>query len=119
MSSSLPSSDETCINDAHDGKKRKKSCVIMMARLTKVYDSGRKFMFMFDMFYRVVGGDYSLLFKSYVVFLGRSKVNILIDDWKEEPMDVKDDIWTKVMVLILIFMYSISLYIIYNTYLLM
>lgn len=90
-----------------------------MARLTKVHNLGRKFLIVLDVFYRVVDGDYSYLFKSYVSFFGHSKVSILIGDWKEVSADVKDSIWIDIMVLILIFIYSISLSIISNTYLLM
>ena len=52
------------------------------------------------------------------MFLGRSKVSILIDDWKQVDENVKESIWTDVKVLhTIIFIYSISLPIISNTYL--
>lgn len=83
----------------------------MMARLTKVHNSGGKFPTTFDVFYRVFDGDYSFPFKSYIAFLGRSNVSILIDDLKEAPTDVIDSIRTYVMVLIIIFnLFSITFY---------
>lgn len=96
-----------------------KEDLTMMAKLTKVHTAGNKFMIKFNIVYQIVNGPHSSHFKSYVTFLGRSKFNILINDWKDAPKDVKESIWTYIKVLILIFIGSILLSIITNTYLLM
>lgn len=63
-----------------------------MIQLTKVINYGRKFLIALDVFYSVIDGEYSSFFKSCVAFLGRSNVNILIDDWIGAPMNVKNSI---------------------------
>lgn len=90
-----------------------------MAKLTKDRNSGNKLSIKFNVIYSIVDFPYYSPFKSYVAFIGRSKVNILINDWKEAPEDVKERIWTNILVLILIFIDSILLFIIINMYLLM
>lgn len=120
MSSSSSSSDvtytnETHTNDSQDEKKRNQRDATTMSRLIKLHNFGREFSIAFDVFYRVDDSDYPSLFKSNVEFFRRIEVNILIDDWKEPATDVKDSTCTYVMVLLLIFIYSISLSIICNT----
>lgn len=68
----------------------------MMATLTKVCNSGVRLTSEFSVFHTILDGPNSSLFKSYVVFLGRRKVSILIDDWKDVPGEVKKSIWTDV-----------------------
>lgn len=64
----------------------------MMTKLTKVHNSGNKLSIEFNVAYSIVDGPYSSPCKSYVAFLGRSKVIILIVNWKEAPKDVKESI---------------------------
>lgn len=90
-----------------------------MAKLTKVRKSSLRLPIEFSSVYTILNGPHSSLFKSYVAFLGRSKVNILLDDWKDVTYEVKNSIWTDVQVLILIFIDSILFYINTNTYILM
>ena len=72
----------------------------MMPQFTSVRNSsGEKTPTEFDSFYIVVDCEYYYTFKSYVVFLGRSKVSILIDDWKQVDEKVEESIWTGVKVL--------------------
>lgn len=70
----------------------------MMAKLVKVCNSGVKLPVEFSVVYTILGGPYSSLFKSYVVFLLRSNVSILLDDWKDVDVEVKNNIWTNVQV---------------------
>ena len=124
-SSSSDTSKETQTNDicaneiqTNDTQsKRSQRGVTMMPRFTSVRNSsGEKIPIEFDSFYRVVDCEHYCTFKSYVAFLGRSKVSILIDDWKQVDEDVKDSIWKDIKVLhTIIFIYSISLLIISNT----
>lgn len=72
----------------------------------------------FSVVHIILDGPHSSLFKSYVAFFEHNKVNILLDDWKDVPDEVKKSIWTSVQVLILIFIDLISRYINTNTYLL-
>lgn len=90
----------------------------MMDTLTKFLNSGVRIPVEFSVIHIILDGPHSSLFKSYVVFLGRSKVKILLDDWKDVPDEVKKSIWTYVQVLVLIFIDSILCYINTNTYLL-
>ncbi|CAL5208382.1 unnamed protein product [Lathyrus oleraceus] len=48
----------------------------------------------FSVVHIILYDPHSSLFKSYVVFLGHNKVNILLDDWKDVPDGVKKSIWT-------------------------
>lgn len=67
-----------------------------MAKLTKVCKSGVRLLIEFSVVYAILDGPQSLLFKSYVAFLEHSKVNILLDDWKNVTNEVKKSIWTDV-----------------------
>lgn len=51
-----------------------------MAKLKIIRNSGVKILVKFNVIYTILDGPHSSLFKSYVVFLGRSKVNILLYD---------------------------------------
>ena len=114
--------NESCANETQTNdtqSKRSQRGVTMMPQFTSVRNSsGEKILIEFDSFYRVVDCEHYSTFKSYVAFLGRSKVSILINDWKQVDENVKESIWTDVKVLhTIIFIYSISLPIISNTYL--
>ena len=116
-SSTSDTSEETQTNDTQS--KRSQRGVTMMPQFTSVCNySGEKIPIEFDSFYIVVDCEHYYTFKSYDAFLGRSKVSILIDDWKQVDENVKENIWTDVKVLhTIIFIYLISLPIISNTYL--
>lgn len=64
----------------------------MMTKLTKVRNSSNKLSIEFNVVYSIIDGPHSSIFKSYVMFFGYSKVNILIGDWKEALKDVKNSI---------------------------
>ncbi|CAL5211859.1 unnamed protein product [Lathyrus oleraceus] len=68
----------------------------MMTKLTKVRKSGVRLSVEFSSINTILDGPHSLLFKSYVAFLGCSKVNMLLDDWKDVTYEVKNSIWTDV-----------------------
>lgn len=70
----------------------------MMTKLAKVYNSDVKLTIEFSVVYTIIDCPYSSLFKSYVEFLGRNKVNILLGDWKDVDVEVKNSIWTHVQV---------------------
>ena len=121
-STSDTQSNESCGNETQTNatqSKRSQRGVTMMPQFTSVRNSsGEKILIEFDSFYRVVDCEHYSTFKSYVAFLGRSNVSILINDWKQVDENVKESIWTDVKVLhTIIFIYSISLPIISNTYL--
>lgn len=62
-------------------RKEKSRGVTMMAKLTKVCNSGVRLPDEFDhKIWTCYGKNYSF-FRSYAVLLGRSKVIVLIDDW--------------------------------------
>nr|WNP90956.1 hypothetical protein [Medicago sativa] len=42
-------------------------------------------------------GENKTKFKSYLGFLGRSKISILIEDWDSVDANVKDEIWTEIL----------------------
>ena len=121
-STSDTQSNESCGNETQTNdtqSKRSQRGVTMMPQFTSVRNSsGEKIPIEFDSFYRVVDCEHYSTFKSYVAFLGRSKVSILINDWKQVDENIKESICTDVKVLpTIIFIYSISLPIISNTYL--
>ncbi|CAL5195472.1 unnamed protein product [Lathyrus oleraceus] len=68
----------------------------MMATLIKVRNLGVKIPIEFRVFHTVLDGLNSSQFKSYIAFLGRRKVSILLDDWKDVSDEVKNSIWTDV-----------------------
>lgn len=70
----------------------------MMARLTKVHNTDVKLTTEFNDKTSTCYGMNSSLFMSYVVFLGRSKMNIWIDDWIQVSVDLKESIWTNIKV---------------------
>lgn len=76
----------------------------MMAKLSKVCNLGNKFSINFNVVTWTCYGVNASLFRSYVAFLRRRKMSILIDDWTQVPKYVKESIWTNVKVLILIYM---------------
>lgn len=90
-----------------------------MAKLTKVCKLCVILLVEFSFIYIILDGPHSSLFKSYVAYLGCSKVNILLDNWKDVTDEVKNSIWTDIRVLILIFINMILLYININTNLVM
>ncbi|CAK8578208.1 unnamed protein product [Lathyrus sativus] len=92
LSYSSSSGKEIMTSDTQNKKKISQRGVTMLTKVTKVHKSDNKFPIVFDLYYRVVDGEYSSLFKSYVAFLGCSKVSILIDDWKQAPEAIKDSI---------------------------
>lgn len=57
----------------------------MMTQSAKVHESGVKYSIECSAVYTILDGPDTSLFKSYIVFLGHRKVNILINDWKEVP----------------------------------
>lgn len=67
-----------------------------MTKLAKVHYLGVKLPAKFSVVYTILDDLYSLLFKSYVAFLGRRKVNILLDDWKDVAVEEKNNIWTDI-----------------------
>ncbi|CAL5192672.1 unnamed protein product [Lathyrus oleraceus] len=68
----------------------------MMAKLTKVCNSSVKTLVEFSIVYTILDGPHSSLFKSYVAFIGCSKVIILLYDWKDIANKVKTSIWADV-----------------------
>lgn len=127
MASSSPSSDEathtneTMTNDLQyvvGEHIKKQRGTTMMDKLTKVHNLGVKLPVEFSVFNTAMDGPNSSLFKSYVVLLGRGKVSILLDDWKDVSNEVKNSIWTDVQVVISIVIDLILRYINTNTYLL-
>lgn len=70
----------------------------MMAKLEQVCNSGVKLSVEFNVVYTILDSLCSSLFKSYVSFLGCSKVNILLDDWKDVVFEVKNNIWTNTQI---------------------
>lgn len=70
----------------------------MMAKLEKVCNLSVKLMVEFSVVYNILDGHHSSLFKSYVMFFGFFKVNILLDDWNDVADEVKNSIWTVVKV---------------------
>lgn len=69
-----------------------------MARSTKVYNSTEKLSIEFNDKIWTCYGTNSSLFKSYVAFLERRKLIILIDDWTQISIDLKESIWIYVHV---------------------
>lgn len=63
----------------------------MVATLTKVCNSGVRLVVESSVVHTILNGPHSSLFKSYVAFLGRSKVNKLLDDWKDVLDEGKKD----------------------------
>jgi len=57
-------------------------------------------------------GENKTKFKSYLGFLGRSKISILIEDWDSVDANVKDEIWTEILVIVIIFVNVVLNYII-------
>lgn len=94
--------NETSSNDSQyvvgEKKKKHQRGATMMAKLANVCNSCVKLQVEFNVVYTILDGLYSSLFKSYVVFLGRSKVNILLDDWKDVAVEVKHSIWTNIQI---------------------
>ncbi|XP_050883153.1 uncharacterized protein LOC127086434 [Lathyrus oleraceus] len=93
------SSDETQENECYtiEGKRKRKSIgASMMARLTKVHNNDGKLTTEFNDKTSTCYGMNSSLFRSYVVFLGRGKMNILIDDLTQVSVDLKESIWTNI-----------------------
>ena len=87
--SSASSSDETTIqmklvqmilNLLVENRKKKQRGTTVMSQLEKVHKSGVKYSIEFNAVYTILDGPHTLFFKSYVAFLGRNKVNILIND---------------------------------------
>jgi hypothetical protein len=57
-------------------------------------------------------GENKTKFKSYVGFLGRSKVSILTDDWDSVDQSVKDEVWKDILVIVIMFVNVVFNYII-------
>lgn len=77
------SSNETHTNESQtieEKIKSKQRGAIMMTKLTKIYNSGNRLLIEFNNVTWTCYGTNYFLFRSYVAFLGRRKVNILIDD---------------------------------------
>ena len=78
--------NESCANETQTNdtqSKRSQRGVTMMPQFTSVHNSSsEKNLIEFDSFYKVVDCEYYSTFKSYVAFLGWTKLSILIDYWK-------------------------------------
>lgn len=64
----------------------------MIATLAKFLNSGVKLSVEFSVFHTILDGPSSMMFKSYVMFLGCRRVNILLDNWKDVSNEVKNNI---------------------------
>lgn len=73
----------------------------MTVALTKIHKTDNNLQVEF---YKKTGRFYdenTSTFRSYISFLGRSKVSILIEDWDKVSDDLKTSIWEDIEVLIL------------------
>jgi hypothetical protein len=57
-------------------------------------------------------GENKTKFKSYVGFLGRSKVSILTEDWDSVDQSLKDEVWKDILVIVIMFVNVVFNYII-------
>ncbi|CAJ2660611.1 unnamed protein product [Trifolium pratense] len=68
-----------------------------MKKLAHALIDGQKLSIEFDESTAKPLGENKTKFRSYVAFLGRSKVSILTDDWDSVDQSVKDEIWTDIL----------------------
>lgn len=62
----------------------------MATKLAKFFNSSVKFLVEFSVIYTIFDVPiHRFFFKSYVAFLGRNKINIFLDDWKDVAYEVK------------------------------
>ena len=86
-----PSGDDT------EGSRRKGRHGTRLKQLTLNRDAGHRIPVGFDDRWRPVGPNRQR-FNSYVALLGRSKASILLNEWDEVEMRVKDQIWESITV---------------------
>ncbi|GAU15583.1 hypothetical protein TSUD_108410 [Trifolium subterraneum] len=83
-------------SDAQSTKRNVRGATRMKKLALDLID-GQKLSIEFDESTAKPLGENKTKFKSYVAFLGRSKVSILTDDWDSVDQSVKDEIWTDIL----------------------
>ncbi|XP_058753581.1 uncharacterized protein LOC131626757 [Vicia villosa] len=83
--------------DTQSTNRKGKRGATLMKKLALDRTDGQRISIEFDQSIGKPLGENKHKFKSYVGFLGRSKVSILTEDWDSVDEDVKNDIWTSIL----------------------
>ncbi|XP_058780070.1 uncharacterized protein LOC131653803 [Vicia villosa] len=81
--------------DTQSTNRKRKRGPTQMKKLAVI--DGQKIPIEFDQLTGKPLGENKTKFKSYLGFLSRSKISILINEWDSVDEDVKDDIWTTIL----------------------
>lgn len=75
------------ITSVNTKRKRKTRGATMLTKVTKAHEIGVRFPVSFCLIYGKAYGEYDDNLRCYVAVQGRSKVNILIDNWNDIDND--------------------------------
>lgn len=87
--------------DTQSTNRKGKRGATLMKKLALDRIDGQRISIEFDQSLGKPLGENKQKFKSYVGFLGRSKVSVLTEDWDSVDEDVKNDIWTSILVIVI------------------
>lgn len=87
--------------DTQSTNRKRKRGPTQMKKLAVI--DGQRIPIEFDQLTGKPSGENKTKFKSYLGFLSRSKISILPNEWDSVDEDVKDEIWTTILVIVIMF----------------